>query len=40
MVVLGRHVDRLKFLEVMFGNQPPLTPVELIHQRMLAARPG
>ncbi|MGB7832691.1 MAG: AI-2E family transporter, partial [Xanthobacteraceae bacterium] len=39
MVVSGRHVDRLKFLEVMFGNQPPLTPAELIYQRMLARDP-
>jgi predicted PurR-regulated permease PerM len=39
MVVLGRHVDRLKFLEVMFGNQPPLTPAELTYQRMLARDP-
>jgi predicted PurR-regulated permease PerM len=39
MVVLGRHVDRLKFLEVMFGNQPALTPAELIYQRMLARDP-
>jgi predicted PurR-regulated permease PerM len=36
LVVLGRHVDQLKFLEVMFGNEPPLTPAELIYQRMLA----
>jgi predicted PurR-regulated permease PerM len=39
MVVLGRHVDRFKFLEVMFGNQPALTPAELIYQRMLARDP-
>jgi predicted PurR-regulated permease PerM len=39
LVVLGRHVDRLKFLEVMFGDQPPLTPPELIYQRMLARDP-
>jgi len=38
-VVLGRHVDRLKFLEVMFGDQPALTPAELIYQRMLAGDP-
>ena len=38
-VVLGRHTDRLKFLEVMFGDQPPLTPAELIYQRMLAGDP-
>jgi predicted PurR-regulated permease PerM len=36
LVVLGRHVDRLKFLDVMLGDQPPLTPPELVYQRMLA----
>ena len=39
LVVLGRHVDQLKFLEVMFGDEPPLTPAELIYQRMLARDP-
>ena len=39
LVVLGRHVDQLKFLEVMFGDKPPLTPPELIYQRMLARDP-
>jgi predicted PurR-regulated permease PerM len=39
LVVAGRHVDRLKFLEVMFGDQPPLAPAELIYQRMLARDP-
>ena len=39
LVVLGHHVDRLKFLEVMFGDQPPLSPAELIYQRMLARDP-
>jgi predicted PurR-regulated permease PerM len=39
LVVLGRHIDRLKFLEVMFGDEPPLTPAELIYQRMLAGDP-
>jgi hypothetical protein len=39
LVVLGRHVDRLNFLEVMFGDQPPLTPAELVYQRMLARDP-
>ena len=33
---LGRHVDRFKFLDVMLGDQPPLTPPELAYQRMLA----
>ena len=39
LVVLGRHVDRLKFLEVMLGDQPALTPPEMIYQRMLAGDP-
>ena len=39
LVVLGRHVDRLKFLDVMFGDEPALTPPELIYQRMLAGDP-
>ena len=39
LVVLGRHVDRLKFLDVMFGDQPSLTPPELVYQRMLAGDP-
>jgi predicted PurR-regulated permease PerM len=36
LVVLGRHVDRFKFLDVMLGDRPPLTPPELAYQRMLA----
>ena len=36
LVVLGRHVERLAFLDVMFGDAPPLTPVESFYQRMLA----
>ena len=39
LVVLGRHVDRLEFLQVIFGDEPPLTPAELIYQRMLARDP-
>jgi predicted PurR-regulated permease PerM len=39
LVVLGRHVDRLAFLDVMFGDQPPLSPPELVYQRMLARDP-
>jgi predicted PurR-regulated permease PerM len=39
LVVLGRHVDRLKYLEIMFGDEPPLTPAEMIYQRMLACDP-
>ena len=39
LVALGRHVDQLKFLNVMFGDEPPLKPAELIYQRMLARDP-
>jgi predicted PurR-regulated permease PerM len=35
LVVLGRHVERLAFLDVIFGDAPPLTPVENFYQRML-----
>jgi len=36
LVVLGRHVGRLEFLDVLFGDQPALTPVESFYQGMLA----
>ncbi|MBL6453784.1 AI-2E family transporter [Belnapia sp. T6] len=36
LVVLGRHVDRLEFLEVMLGDRPPLDPEETFYQRALA----
>jgi predicted PurR-regulated permease PerM len=39
LVVLGRHVERLSFLDVMFGDQPALSPAELVYQRMLARDP-
>jgi predicted PurR-regulated permease PerM len=39
LVVLGRHVERLEFLEVMFGDRPALSPPELFYQRMLAEDP-
>jgi predicted PurR-regulated permease PerM len=39
LVVLGRHVERLEFLEVMFGDRPALSPSELFYQRMLAEDP-
>ncbi|MGY3564113.1 putative PurR-regulated permease PerM [Bradyrhizobium sp. USDA 4463] len=29
LVVLGRHVERLEFLDVMFGDRPALAPSEL-----------
>lgn len=39
LVVLGRHVDRLQFIDVLLGNQPALTPPQLMDQRMLAGDP-
>ena len=36
LVVLGRHVQRLEFLDVLMGNRPALTPVESFYQRILA----
>ena len=39
LVVLGRHVENLKFLEVTFGR-PALSPSELFYQRMLADDPA
>jgi hypothetical protein len=39
LVVLGRHVDRLEFLEVLLGNEPALSPSELVYQRLLAGDP-
>jgi hypothetical protein len=39
-VVLGRHVERLEFLDVMFGDRPALSPSEIFYQRMLAEDPA
>ena len=35
LVVLGRHIERLEFLEVMLGDRPPLAPAETFYQRAL-----
>lgn len=39
LLVLGRHVDRLGFLDVLFGDQPALTPAQNFYQRLLANDP-
>jgi hypothetical protein len=36
VVVLGRHVPQLQFLDVALGSTPVLSPVESFYQRMLA----
>jgi predicted PurR-regulated permease PerM len=40
LVVLGRHVDNMAFLDVMLGDRPPLTEVESFYQRLLAGDPA
>lgn len=39
LVVLGRHIRSLEFLDVLLGDRPALTPVESFYQRMLANDP-
>jgi len=39
MVVLGKHVDHLKFFDILLGDEPALKPEELTYQRMLAGDP-
>ncbi|TPG53507.1 AI-2E family transporter [Roseomonas nepalensis] len=36
LVVLGRHVDRLEFLDVLLGDRAALEPSEAFYQRALA----
>lgn len=39
LVVMGRHIEHLQFLHVLFGNQPALAPEQSFYQRMLAGDP-
>ncbi len=39
LVVLGRHVEHLAFLDVLLGDRPPLSHTEIFYQRMLANDP-
>ena len=36
LVVLGRHIEPLEFLDVLLGDRPPLSPPETFYQRLLA----
>jgi predicted PurR-regulated permease PerM len=36
LAVLGRHVQRLSFLDVIFGGAPPLSEAEIFYHRALA----
>jgi len=39
IVVLGRHIESLKFLELMLGDRPALSPIQSFYQRILATDP-
>jgi predicted PurR-regulated permease PerM len=39
LVVLGRHVEQLEFLDILLGDRPALSPVESFYQRILADDP-
>ena len=36
LVILGQYTQRLEFLSVLLGDQPPLTPSEGFYQRLIA----
>ena len=39
LVVLGRHVESLNFIELLLGDKPSLSPVQSFYQRILASDP-
>jgi hypothetical protein len=39
LVVLGRHVESLNFIELLLGDKPPLSSVQSFYQRILASDP-
>jgi predicted PurR-regulated permease PerM len=39
LVVLGRHVNQLQFLDVLLGDRPALAPQQTFYQRLLAGDP-
>lgn len=39
LLVLGQHVPQLKFLDVLFGSDPVLTPSETLYHRLLVGDP-
>src|SRR6201981_1682685 len=36
LLVVGRHVPHLRFLHILLGDEPPLTPESRFYQRLLA----
>lgn len=39
LVVLGKHIEGLRFLDTLLGDQPALSQAELFYQRMLVGDP-
>ncbi|HEY1944379.1 MAG TPA: AI-2E family transporter [Roseiarcus sp.] len=39
LVVLGRHIESLNFIELLLGDRPPLSPEQSLYQRILASDP-
>jgi predicted PurR-regulated permease PerM len=39
LILVGRYVPQMTFLEVLLGDEPALTPSELFYQRLLAMDP-
>ena len=39
LVVFGRHVEKLKFIELLLGDRPALSPEQGFYQRILASDP-
>jgi predicted PurR-regulated permease PerM len=39
LVVAGKHIERLRFIEILLGDQPALSPSQIAYQRLLAGDP-
>jgi predicted PurR-regulated permease PerM len=39
LIVLGRYIRSLQFLDILLGNRPVLSPQESLYQRLLARNP-
>lgn len=39
LVVIGRHIPRLEFIDTLLSDKPSLLPQEILYQRMLAGDP-
>jgi predicted PurR-regulated permease PerM len=40
LIILGQYTQRLEFLSVLLGDQPPLSPPESFYQRLIAGDPA